>query len=265
MRPDGAQPQPSSEREPRGPAAPYRTRPSPPPAAKSQHEFWDGTLAAPRPKGAPDALGRERQGPEAHAGEARQRVGDGRAYRNEAPLARALGAEGAAAIRVLHEVALELGRRIVGARHAIDEQRAVQEVAVLVEHLLEESVAEPLDDAALVLPLEEPRVDRASDVGDRDVALDPHRARLLVHAHLGCADRHFPERRAAAERRGGTPGRDHAAADQLAAGHSEPEHQHLGIRETSRRRHDRAVLEGEITRRYAKSGRHDTQELVADG
>src|SRR6266542_96243 len=159
-----------------------------------------------RPERAPDALRRERQVSEAHAGETRQRVGDGRAHWNEAPLARALGAEGAAAIRVLHEVALELGRRIVGARHAIDEQRAVQEVAVLVEHLLEEGVAEPLDDAALVLPLEEQRVDRASDVGDRDIALDPHRARLLVHAHPGRPDRHFPERRAAAERRGGTPG-----------------------------------------------------------
>src|SRR5713101_6162032 len=43
MRPDGAQPHPSSERVPRGPGAPYRTRPSPPPAAKSSVS-WDGTL-----------------------------------------------------------------------------------------------------------------------------------------------------------------------------------------------------------------------------
>src|SRR6266508_1649288 len=156
----------------------FRAMPTPPNDAGDPGVLpREEQLAAPRPKRAPDALGRERQVSEAHAGEARQRVGDGRAHRNEAPLARALGAEGAAAIRVLHEVALELGRRIVGERHAIDEQRAVQKVAVLVEHLLEEGVAEPLDDATLVLPLEEQRVDRASDVGDRDVTLDPHRAR----------------------------------------------------------------------------------------
>ena len=137
-------------------------------------------------------------------------------------------------------------------------------MAVRVQHLLQECVAEPLHHAALVLAFQQQGVHRAADVGHRDVALDPHRAGLLVHAHLRGADGHLPERRAAAERRGGAPGRDHAAADQLAARHAEPEQEHLGVRQAPRRRDDGALIQRQVARRDAERLGGDAQELLAD-
>ena len=124
-------------------------------------------------------------------------------------------------------------------------------------------MAEPLHDTALVLALEREGVDRAADVGDRDVPLDSHRAGLLVHAHLGRAHGHLPERRAATEGRRGAAGRDHPAADQLAAGHPEPERQRLGIGESTRRSHDHAVGKREVSRGETEALRHDREQLLA--
>src|SRR3989441_3167693 len=191
---------------------------------------------------APHALGRERQFAESQPREPREGVGDGGTHGDQAAFPRALGAEGAAAVGVLHEAALERGRHVLGARHAVDEQRAVQQVPLLVDHLFEQRGAETLDDRALVLPLEDEGIDRAADVGNRDVTLDADGARLLVEADLGGADRHLPEGRAAAERRGGAPGRHDATADQLAAAHPEAEREHLRIREALVAGHHSAVL-----------------------
>src|SRR5712691_3339629 len=141
--------------------------------------------AAALAEGAPYALGRERQLAEAEAREAGERVGDGGAHRDEAALPGAFGAEGSRAVGVLHEAALERRRHVLGARDPVIDEVRIQELTALVDHLLEERVAEALEHRARVLRLTLERVDRAADVGDRDVLLHAHRARLFVHADLG--------------------------------------------------------------------------------
>src|SRR5439155_23910905 len=84
--------------------------------------WWAG------PERAPDALRAQRQVAEPNAGEPCEGIRDRRAHRNQAALARALGAEGTAPVGVLHEAALEVFRRVVGAPNAIGEQRPVQQM-----------------------------------------------------------------------------------------------------------------------------------------
>src|SRR5262249_16888238 len=123
-------------------------------------------------------------------------------------------------------------RDVPGARHAIVDETTVQELAVLVEHFLVEGMTEALHHRALVLPLALKRVDPAADVGDRDVSPDAEGARLLVDGDLRGADRHLPERRAAAERRGAHSGSNDPAPDQLTPAHAEANFEQLAERNT---------------------------------
>ena len=88
--------------------------------------------------------------------------GDGR----QRSLATALGPVGPRAVLVLDDDAVHLLGHVLEARHAVVEQGLVQQQAVLVDHLLVERVAEALQRAALVLALDELRVDGPADVGD---------------------------------------------------------------------------------------------------
>ena len=92
--------------------------------------------------------------------------------------------------------------QVLEARHAVVEQRVVEEQAVLVDHLLEERVAEPLQRRALVLALDELRVDRAADVGDGRRPAHVDEARVRVDLDLGGADADLPEDRALGVRAG---------------------------------------------------------------
>src|SRR6266851_8194213 len=74
------------------------------------------------------------------------------------------------------------GAEIVGARHAIILERPGDELTALgvVDQVLQQRLAEPLDDAAVDLPLAQKRVQHVADIVDRAVARERHLAGLAV-------------------------------------------------------------------------------------
>ena len=115
----------------------------------------------------PDALRRQRQLCHRDTPASATAVATAAVTAARAPFAAALRPVGPGPVLVLDDDAVHLVREILERRHAVVEQGLVQEQPVLVDHLLEERVAEPLQRAALVLALDELRVDRAPDVGAR--------------------------------------------------------------------------------------------------
>jgi len=72
-------------------------------------------------------------------------------------------------------------RRVGGRRHQVVHERRRQELPVLVVRgVLEQRLAEPLDDAAADLPLDDGRVDHPAAVLDDDVARNAHGTGLAV-------------------------------------------------------------------------------------
>ena len=172
----------------------------------------------------PDALRRQRQLGHRNA-RVGERVHDRRGHRRQRTLAAALRAVRSGTVAVLDDHARHLAGQVLEARHAVVEQRVVQQQAVLVDHLLEERVADSLQRRALVLPLDELRVDRPADVGRGRGPAHLDDAGVRIDLDLGGADADLPEDGALRVRaRAGR--RDLAAADQLAAGEAEvPAHQ----------------------------------------
>src|SRR5712692_4575290 len=111
---------------------------------------------------APHALGGQWQIRQTHAGEPGQRVGDGRAYRDQTALAYPFRAERPGAVAVLHEQRLEARRHVLGAWHPVAHEVSVQQRAALVDHLLEQRVTDALHHRALVLGLALLGVDAAA-------------------------------------------------------------------------------------------------------
>ena len=112
----------------------------------------------------PDALGRQRKRGHRYA-RVGERIHDRRRHGGERSLAAALRAERAGAVAVLDDDRRHLPRHVLERRHAVVEHRVVHEQAVLEEHLLVERVADALHRRALVLALDQLRVDRPAHVG----------------------------------------------------------------------------------------------------
>ena len=176
----------------------------------------------------PHPLGRERKLVHRHAGVG-ERGRDRRRRRRLRPLAAALGAVGAGAVGVLDDDPGHLRGHVLDPRHAVIEQGVVHEHAVLVDHLLEQRVAHALQDRALVLALDQQRVDRLADVGDRRHPLDADPAGLGVDADLGGGDADLPEDRTLGVGAAALLGADLALADELAADKAEALGDQLGV------------------------------------
>ena len=217
----------------RGPSSPYR---SPLRVSLLPRALLLQLLDAP-----PDALGRQRQ---LGHGNARvgERVHDRRGHGRQRAFAAALRAVRAGPVAVLDDHARHLAGQVLEARHAVVEQRVVEEQAVLVDHLLEQRVADPLQRRALVLALDELGVDRPADVGRGRGPAHRDDAGVRVDLDLGGADADLPED-GSLRVRARSARRDLAAADQLAAREPEvPAHQlEMVVRRRSvRRAGDRA-------------------------
>ncbi len=161
---------------------------------------------------APDLLRRQRHlqpGIVALADGVDDGVDDGAGRGRRAAFTHALGADrvGLAGDGVMHDGD---GRHVGGARHAVVHEAARQDLAavVVVEHVLEQRLAEPLRDAAVDLSLENGALEDVAAVADRRVAHNLDAARLRIDLDL---------RDVAAvgigRRRGHVPARVHALGD----------------------------------------------------
>ena len=133
---------------------------------------------------APDALGGQRKLVHRDAG-VRERADDRRGHRRQRALAAALGAVWARAVGVLDDdraSSRPAGRATRGTRYS--SRLSLSELAVDEPHLLEQRVADALHRRALVLALDELRVDRLADVGDGGGAQHGDDARVRVDLDL---------------------------------------------------------------------------------
>ena len=119
---------------------------------------------------------------------------------------------GPGTVGVLDDDRAHRAGEVADAGNAVLEQAVVGELAVDEPHLLEERVADPLERRALVLALDELRVDRPPDVGDRRGAQHADDAGVGIDLHLRRRRRRpprsaAPRRRSRSRRRSGAPRR----------------------------------------------------------
>src|SRR5512145_1184855 len=150
-------------------------------------------LSFPVFKGAPDALWRQRQVSDAHAGGAIDGIANrGRDGKNSA-LGHAAYAEGAGAIPVFDQQRVKLFRHFREGRDPIVDQIGIEQLAVVVNQLLEKGVADALHRRAFLLSDAMLGMDSLADIGDGDESFQFHLPRLMVDIDFGGAHAHFPE------------------------------------------------------------------------
>src|SRR5690606_20196838 len=91
-------------------------------------------------------------------------VGDGGRDREDPGFADALGAERPGPVRALHDERSQLVRQILRRRQLVVEQRAVGELPLVDDQLIEQRVADTHDRCAGELLLDQPGIDRLTDV-----------------------------------------------------------------------------------------------------
>ena len=186
---------------------------------------WSALLPDP----APHALGGQGKLVHVHA-RVGERADDRRGHRREGSLAAPLRAVGPRAVGVLDDDRAHRARKVADPRDPVFEQAVVEQLAVGEAHLLEERVADALQRRALVLTLDQLRVDRAPDVGDGRRAQHADDARVRVDLDLGAGDAHLPEVRALRVGAGVASARaDLAALDDLAPAKAEALRDQVGV------------------------------------
>src|SRR6266567_7755890 len=112
------------------------------------------------------------------------RVGDDAADRNDAALARALGAERIVGRGFFFERDRPDARKVACRRQEIVGERAREQLSVfIVDEMLQERAAETLHDGAHDLAVQGQRVDDAPGVLDRDIVEEFHVAGLRSEEH----------------------------------------------------------------------------------
>ena len=181
-------------------------------------------------------------------------VGDSRGNRRgdggERALAAALGPVRPGPVLVLDDDAVHLLGEVLERRDPVVEQGLVQQQPVLVDHLLVERVAEALQRAALVLALDELRVDRAARRRRRSPSSATRTRPVSSSIATSAAPTHTSQKTGPLRVGARALGRDLAAPDQLAAG--EPEVADEELRDRSRTRRPRSLRSRRAAREPAR-------------
>src|SRR5581483_2161313 len=213
---------------------------------------------------APDSFRRERHLLHAHADRVFDRVAYRRSDGENPALAHAFRAVRPAPAAFFQNDRLEIRRHIAEARQAIVDERAVHQLAVFIDEILEKCLADAEYRRALVLPAALLRIDHLARVGERNIIRQLRGTRLRIDFDLRRAEANLPERRWIAERHGGIFWHfEVAAADNFPFGGAEVTPHDLADRHRPAAAGELAVIQRDFVRGNAEQPGRRCDDLRA--